>query len=266
MIAMYFLIYALAGAVAGVLAGLLGVGGGIVIVPVLSVLFAWQGMPVEYQMQLALATSLASIIFTSLSSMKAHHSHGAVRWNVVKSLSPGIVIGSFAGSWIASLLSTNFLRVFFLCFLYYVSIQMFLNIKPKAHRDLPDTKGMFGAGGFIGVISALVGIGGGTLTVPFLSWCNTPIHQAVGTSAAVGLPIALASTLGYVLSGLNKPGLPDHTLGFIYIPALVGLVVMSMLTAPTGAKIAHKLPVAKLKKAFAGFLFLMATRMLFQVL
>lgn len=266
MMVLYFILYALAGAVAGVLAGLLGVGGGIVIVPVLSVLFAWQGLSPEYLMQMALGTSLASIMFTSVSSMRAHHGHGAVCWNVVKALSPGIILGSFAGSWVASLLSTTFLRMFFLCFLYYVSIQMFLNIKPKAQRDLPGTGGMVGAGGFIGFVSALVGIGGGTLTVPFLSWCNTPIHQAVGTSAAVGLPIALAATLGYVLSGLGKAGLPGHTLGFIYLPALVGLVVFSMITAPVGARIAHRLPVSKLKRVFAVFLFLMATRMLLQVL
>jgi len=266
MMVLYFLLYALAGAVAGVLAGLLGVGGGIVIVPVLSVLFAWQGMTPEYMMQLALGTSLASIMFTSVSSMRAHHRHGAVRWYVVRAIAPGIIVGTLAGSWLASVLSSGFLKIFFLCFLYYVSFQMFLNIKPMPSRELPGPKGMFGAGSFIGVISALVGIGGGTLSVPFMTWCNIPMHQSVGTSAAIGFPIALAGTIGYILGGMGKPGLPDATLGFIYIPAMVGLVVCSMLTAPTGAKIAHKLPVAKLKKVFAAFLFLMATRMLFQVL
>lgn len=266
MVILYFLLYALAGAVAGILAGLLGVGGGIVIVPVLSVLFAWQGMTPEYMMQLALGTSLASIMFTSVSSMRAHHKHGAVRWYVVRAIAPGIIAGTLAGSWVASMLSSGFLKVFFLCFLYYVSFQMFLNIKPKPSRELPGSGGMFGAGSFIGAVSALVGIGGGTMSVPFMTWCNIPMHQAVGTSAAIGFPIALAGTVGYILGGMGKAGLPGATLGFIYIPALVGLVVCSMLTAPTGARIAHKLPVAKLKKVFAAFLFFMATRMLFQVL
>ncbi len=262
----YWMLYAVAGAFAGVLAGLLGVGGGIVIVPVLAVLFAWQGLPAEHMMQMALGTSLASIMFTSVSSMRAHHRHGAVRWNVVKAISPGIIVGTLAGSWLASKLSSGFLKGFFVCFLYYVSVQMFLNIKPKPSRDLPGTKGIFGVGSFIGVISALVGIGGGTLSVPFMTWCNIPMHQAVGTSAAIGFTIAVAGTVGYILGGLGKSGLPDATLGFIYIPALIGLVIFSMMTAPTGAKIAHKLPVAKLKKVFAAFLFIMATRMLFQIL
>jgi len=263
---MYWMLYALAGALAGVLAGLLGVGGGIVIVPVLSALFAWQHMPAEYLMQMALGTSLASIMFTSLSSMRAHHAHQAVRWGVVKALSPGIIAGTLAGSFVASILSTGFLKGFFVCFLYYVSVQMFLNFKPKPAREIPAATGMFGAGSFIGVISAMVGIGGGTLTVPFLSWCNIPLHQAVGTSAAVGFPIALAGTVGFIANGLGKAGLPPDTLGYIYLPALIGLVVMSMLTAPTGARIAHKLPVAKLKRVFAVFLFIMATRMLWQIL
>ena len=262
----YWALYALAGAVAGVLAGLLGVGGGIVIVPVLSVLFAWQHMPAEHLMQMALGTSLASIMFTSLSSMRAHHRHGAVRWGVVKAIAPGIVAGTLAGSYLASILTTGFLKGFFVCFLYYVSVQMFLNFKPKPSREMPAAAGMFGAGGFIGFISALVGIGGGTLSVPFMAWCNIPLHQAVGTSAAIGFPIALAGTVGFIVNGLGKAGLPPDTLGYLYLPALIGLVLCSMLTAPTGARIAHKLPVAKLKRVFSVFLFLMATRMLLQIL
>ena len=266
MMFLYFLLYAGAGAAAGVLAGLLGVGGGIVIVPVLSMLFAWQGVSGQYLMQMALGTSLASIMFTSISSMRAHNKHGAVRWPVVKAIAPGIIVGTLGGSWLASMLSSSFLRGFFLCFLYYVSFQMFLNIKPKPSREIPGTPGMLGTGGFIGFISALVGIGGGTMSVPFMAWCNIPMHQAVGTSAAIGFPIALAGTVGYIFGGMGKAGLPEYSLGFIYLPALICLVVFSMLTAPTGARIAHKLPVAKLKRVFALFLFLMATRMLFQVL
>jgi len=261
----YWLLYALAGAVAGVLAGLLGVGGGIVIVPVLSVLFTMQGMPPEHMMQMALGTSLASIMFTSVSSMRAHHRHGAVRWNVVKLITPGIVLGTLLGSKLASVLSSGFLKGFFVCFLYYVCLQMFLNFKPKPSREIPGLGPMTGVGGFIGILSALVGIGGGTLTVPFMTWCNIPMHQAVGTGAAIGFPIALAGAVGFVVNGLGVPGLPEASLGYVYLPALFGLVVCSMLTAPTGAKIAHKLPVPKLKKVFAVFLFIMATKMLFNL-
>lgn len=266
MMLVYLMLYALAGAVAGILAGLLGVGGGIVIVPVLSVLFVWQGLPTEYLMQMALGTSLASIMFTSISSMRAHHKHGAVRWNVVKMITPGIVVGTLLGSKLAAWLSSGFLKGFFVCFLYFVAVQMFLNFKPKPSREIPGFGATSGVGGFIGVISALVGIGGGTLTVPFMTFCNIPMHQAVGTGAAIGFPIAVAGTVGYIFGGMGKAGLPDYSMGFIYLPAMFGLVVFSMLTAPTGAKIAHKLPVAKLKKVFAAFLLIMATRMLFQIL
>jgi uncharacterized protein len=263
---MYWGLYALAGAVAGILAGLLGVGGGIVIVPVLLILFTKQGLNPDFIMQMALGTSLASIMFTSLSSMRAHHKHGAVRWNIVKAISPGIILGTLAGSYVAAIVSTAFLKGFFICFLYYISTQMFLNFKPKPTREIPGGSGIFGVGGVIGVVSALVGIGGGSLSVPFMAWCNVPLHQAVGTSAAIGFPIALAGTVGYVVNGLGKTGLPAETLGFIYIPALIGLVVMSMLTAPTGARIAHKLPVPQLKRAFAVFLFLIASKMVYDLL
>jgi uncharacterized membrane protein YfcA len=261
----FLALYALAGALAGVMAGLLGVGGGIVIVPICLFLFAQQGLPPQHVMQMALGTSLASIVFTSVSSFRAHHRHGAVLWGVVKAIAPGIIVGTLAGSWLASRLSTNFLKGFFVFFLYYVCAQMFLNLKPKPSRNLPGPTGMVGAGGLIGFVSALVGIGGGSLTVPFLAWCNVALHQAVGTSAAVGFPIAVAGTIGFVVNGWGQSGLPPATLGYVYLPALAGLVVMSMLTAPTGARIAHKLPVAKLKKAFAIFLFIMATRMLWQI-
>jgi len=259
-------LYSLAGAGAGVLAGLLGVGGGVVIVPVLIALFTMQGLPQHYLMQMALGTSLASIMFTSVSSMRAHHRHGAVRWNIVKAISPGIILGTLAGSTVASMLSTRFLKGFFICFLYFVSVQMFLNFKPKPSREIPGAVPLMGVGGGIGVLSALVGIGGGSLSVPYMAWCNIPLHQAVGTSAAIGFPIAAAGALGYILNGLGKADLPASSLGYVYLPALVGLVVFSMLTAPLGAKIAHKLPVAKLKRIFALFLFLVASKMLYNFL
>ncbi|MDR3641290.1 MAG: sulfite exporter TauE/SafE family protein [Humidesulfovibrio sp.] len=259
-----WLLYLGTGAIAGIMAGLLGIGGGLVIVPILNLTFTAQGLPGDYIQHLALGTSLATIIFTSISSMRAHHKRGALLWPVFKAITPGILIGGFLGSTVASLLSSRFLSAFFVVFLYYVSAQMLLNIKPKASREVPGPFGMFGAGGVIGGVSSLVGIGGGTMTVPFLTWCNVPMRTCIGTSAAVGLPIALASTAGYILNGLdaNLPGISGGYLGFIYLPALFGVVVASVLTAPLGAKLAHNLPVGRLKKIFACLLLIVATRML----
>ncbi len=258
----FFLAYLAFGAVAGVIAGLLGVGGGIVVVPALIYFFTAQGFPQEVVMQMALGTSLAAIMFTSISSFRAHHRRGAVIWPIVRHITPGILVGTFAGSCLAARLSTGFLKGFFICFLYYVSAQMLLNIKPKASRQVPGRAGMFGAGSLIGAVSSLVGIGGGTISVPFMVWCNVPMHTAVGTSAAIGFPIALAGTLGYIVNGLGAADMPPLSLGFISLPALVGIAGVSILTAPYGARLAHRLPVSTLKRFFALFLLAMATRML----
>ena len=260
-----WILYPLFGAAAGVIAGLLGVGGGIVVVPVLVFLFTAQGFPPEFVMKMALGTSLASIMFTSISSFRAHHRRGAVHWDIVKAITPGILVGTFLGSCVAAKLSTGFLKGFFVAFLYYVSIQMLLNIKPKAHRQIPGKLGMFGAGLAIGAVSSLVGIGGGTMSVPFMVWCNVAMHTAVGTSAAIGFPIALAGTIGYIINGLGAANLPPLSFGYIYLPALFGVAAVSVLTAPYGAKLAHKLPVATLKRFFAVFLLAMATRMLWSM-
>ena len=256
-----WLLYPVFGAVAGVIAGLLGVGGGVVVVPILFFLFTSQGFSPEHIMQMALGTSLGSIMFTSVSSFRAHHRRGAVHWDIVKKITPGILIGTFSGTWVAALLSSTFLKVFFALFLYYVSIQMLLNLKPQPARTLPGHAGMFGVGGVIGVVSSLVGIGGGTLSVPFMSWCNVPVLHAIGTSAAIGFPIAVAGTLGYIVNGIGVPGLPELNLGYLNIPALFGIALFSMLTAPLGARLAHRLPVVALKRVFAVFLIITATRM-----
>lgn len=261
-----WLLYPVFGSIAGVIAGLLGVGGGIVVVPILFFLFTSQGAPAEHIMQMALGTSLGSIMFTSVSSFRAHHRRGAVHWDIVRRITPGILLGTFAGTWVAALLSTNFLKGFFALFLYYVSTQMLLNFKPKPTRQLPGRAGMFGVGNVIGVVSSLVGIGGGTLSVPFMSWCNIPVHHAIGTSAAIGFPIAVAGTLGYIVNGLSVPGLPAMNLGYINLPALFGIALFSMLTAPLGARLAHRLPVTALKRFFAVFLILTATRMVWGLL
>ncbi len=256
-----WLMYVALGAFAGVLAGLLGVGGGLVIVPVLTFIFTSQHLPDVHILHLALGTSLASIMFTSISSLRAHHLRGAVDWLVVRRISFGIMVGTFGGSWVAAQLSTRFLKSFFVVFLYFVAIQMLLNIKPKSHRQLPGRSALFGVGGLIGGVSSLVGIGGGSMSVPFLVWCNVAIHRAIGTSAAIGFPIALAGAMGYVVNGLSIP-LPPHSLGFVYLPALIGIAAASIVTAPLGAKLAHSLPIDKLKKTFALLLIVMGTKML----
>lgn len=257
-----FLTYLAGGAVAGLFAGLFGIGGGVVIVPILVFCLTHQGIPDEFIMHLALGTSMASIAFTAASSFWAHHRRGAVHWTMVRRITPGILTGAFLGSCLASLLSTRVLKGFLIVFLYYVALQMFLNREPKSAHGLPGQLAMFGVGGTIGVISSLVGIGGGTLSVPFMVWCNLTLHHAIGTSAAIGFPIAIAGTVGYVFNGVGAPSLPAHCLGFIYLPALAGIVAASVFTAPLGARLAHSLPVGKLKRGFALFLVLMGTRML----
>jgi uncharacterized membrane protein YfcA len=255
------LIYSALGAVAGILAGMLGIGGGLVIVPMLVFAFGWQHFPDPVIMHLALGTSMASIIFTSVSSFWAHHKRGAVQWIVVRRIVPGILVGTFLGSCFAARLSTSFLKGFFVIFLYYVGAQMLVNRKPKPSRQIPGSSGMFGVGSVIGAFSSLVGIGGGTLSVPFMIWCNLSVHAAIGTSAAIGFPIAIAGTFGYIYNGLNVPGLPEYSVGFVYLPALAGLVCASVLTAPLGVRLAHSLPVDRLKRVFAIVLFIVATRM-----
>ncbi len=260
------LTYCAVGAIAGVLAGLLGIGGGLVIVPMLVYVFALNNIPHELTMHLALATSMASIMFTSISSFMAHHKRGAVHWNVVKKIVAGILVGTFLGTCFASAMSTDFLKVFFVIFLYFVAVQLLLDKKPKAARELPGKAGMFAAGNVIGVVSSLVGIGGGTLSVPFMLWCNIPVHHAIGTSAAIGLPIAVAGTVGFIINGWNHVMLPQYSVGYVYLPALIGIAAISVLTAPLGVKLAHSLPVGRLKRIFSLLLFVVATKMFMGVL
>ena len=260
-----FGLYLVFGAIAGVLAGLLGVGGGIVIVPMLNYAFRMQGLPPEYIQIMSVATSMACIMFTSLSSLRAHHQRGGVQWDVWRGITPGILLGTFGGTWIAVLLSGAVLQIVFVCFLFFVCSQMLLNIKPKPSRHIPGRIGLAAVGAGIGVLSSLVGIGGGTMSVPFLTMCNMAFHACIGTSAAIGFPIALAGTLGYIVNGWSTAGLPPYTLGFIYLPACFGVVLASSLTAGLGVRLAHKLPTLKLKRIFACFLFIVAVNMLWNL-
>ncbi|MFN4324511.1 MAG: sulfite exporter TauE/SafE family protein [Azonexus sp.] len=261
----WLLAYLVLGAFVGFFAGLLGVGGGGIMVPVLTTMFAAQGFPREHMVHLALGTSMAAIVLTSISSLRAHHAHGAVRWDIVRGIAPGVLAGTFAGTFIAASAPTRPLAIFFGCFMAYVSVQMILNVKPKPSRELPGVGGLVGVGAGIGVISALVAIGGGSLSVPFMTWCNVRMQHAIGTSAAIGLPIALAGAAGYLINGWGSAGLPDGSLGYVFVPALVLISVVSFFTAPLGARLAHRLPVATLKKIFAGVLILLSAKMLHTV-
>ncbi len=259
------LLYGALGAFVGVLAGLLGVGGGLVIVPILVIAFGMQNFPQEIIMHMALGTSLASIVFTSISSFMAHHKRGAVQWQTVRRIVVGVMTGTFLGSCVAAVLSTNVLKLFFVLFLYFCAYQFLTNRRPKPTRELPGPFGMFLSGNIIGAVSSWVGIGGGTLSVPYMIWCNVPVHRAIGTSAAIGLPIAIAGTAGFLFNGWGHALLPPHSVGFIYLPGLIGIAAVSVLTAPLGVKLAHSLPVGKLKKIFALLLIVVGTRMLFSI-
>ena len=259
----FLLTYLALGLTSGLIAGLLGVGGGLVLVPVLSWIYAHQGFPAEYNIHMALGTSLAIIVLTSIASLRAHHRHGAVRWPAVRRIAPGIVLGTLAGAIAAAWLPDRGLRWFFVAFLFYAATQMLLGFKANPHRELPGWPGMTLAGTVIGLVSSWVGIGGGTLSVPFLNWCNVRFQEAIGTSAAIGFPIAVSGALGYALSGQVAAGLPEWSLGFVYLPALAAVAMMSMVTAPWGARLTHSLPVVRLKRIFAGLLYLLGLRMLY---
>lgn len=258
----FLLAYLALGAAAGFFAGLMGVGGGTVLVPVLAMIFAAQGFPAEHVLHLALGTSMAVITFTSISSLLAHHRHGAVSWEVVRRITPGILLGTFLGSQIAGHVPTRPLSLFFALFVTLVAIQMMMNLKPRPGRELPGRAGMAAVGGGIGLISALVAIGGGALSVPFMVWCNVKMHQAIGTAAAIGFPIAISGAVGYVVSGLVAAAqLPDGSLGYVHLPATASVAAVSVLFAPLGARTAHRLPVATLKRVFAAILALLAIKM-----
>lgn len=256
---------ALLGLATGFLAGLLGIGGGMLMVPFITIIMSHRGVAPDLAVKMAIATSMATIIFTSLSSVQAHHKRGAVRWDIVKRLAPGIVVGSILGSLgVFALLKGSYLAIFFALFVSFSATQMFLDKKPKPTRQMPGTTGQFAVGGFIGFLSGLVGAGGGFISVPFMAWCNVAMHSAVATSAALGFPIAVANVLGYIISGQHVQNLPANAFGYIWLPALLVIAVCSFLTAPLGAKAAHSLPVGKLKRVFASLLYALAAYMLYK--
>jgi uncharacterized membrane protein YfcA len=249
---------ALLGIGAGFLAGLLGIGGGMVMVPFVTLILTARGYPAQYTVKMAVATSLATICFTSLSSVRAHHRRGAVLWPIVRLLAPGILLGSLLGAQLAVTLPAKVLSVFFAIFVAFSATQMFIGRKPEPSRTLPGRAGTFAMGGLIGVVSSLVGAGGAFISVPFMTWCNVKIHDAVGTSAALGFPIALAGTLGYVWAGLDLPQMPPGSVGYLYLPGLVVISLASMSMAPLGARTAHRMDIQPLRKMFAVVLYFLA--------
>lgn len=261
----YLLIYLAAGVFVGFFAGLLGIGGGSVMVPILTLTFIQLGYANDHVIHMALATSMATILPGAFASTRTHHAHGAVNWAVVKQMTPGILAGTLIGTVFAYFSSTAFLKYFFVGFICFLAAQLVLNFKPQAHRALPGAPGMLLFGLLMGFVSSLAGIGGAVLTISFLTWCNVKIHESIGTSAAVGFPIALAGTVGYVATGLMDQNLPKWSLGYVYLPAFVGIAITSFLVAPLGARLAHRLPVATLKKVFMVFLVALAIKMAISV-
>lgn len=255
-------LYLALGACAGFLGGLLGLGGGIIVVPALYFLYVWQQFPPEVTMHLAVGSSLATAVFTASTSTWAHHRHGAVRWRPVALLAPGVLTGGLLGGVIADGLPTTALRIVFGLFELFVAVQIALAMKPRPHRALPGAPAMALTGAGIGTASTVLGIGGGTLTVPFLMWCNLGIREAVATSAAVGLPITLAGSVGHMLAGVDDPHLPGWSSGYVYWPAVAAVASTSVLFAPLGARAAHRVAVASLKRIFALVVAFIGVRML----
>lgn len=262
----WILSFLLLGCAVGFMAGLLGIGGGGIMVPILTSIFLAQGIPVENVVHLALGTTMASIILTSISSIRAHNANGGVLWNVVKSMAPGIVVGTFLATLFVSHINSLYLALFFSVFMAYVSVKMFLNKQPKVTRGLDSNGKLLLAGGGIGAISAIVSIGGGSLMVPYMIRQNVDVKKAIGTSAAIGLPISVAGTLGYIINGLASEPAASYTIGYVYFPAVLFISVTSFFIAPLGAKLTHKLNITTLKKIFSVLLMVLSIKMLFSVM
>jgi len=197
-----------------------------------------------------------------MSTVWAHQRHHTVRWDILRKVTPGVVGGTLLGTFVANALPSRYLAIFFIAFAFYSAIQMWLDIKPAPTRQLPGWMGMTAAALLVGALSSLIGVGGGFLAIPLLTMCNVPMLNAIGTSAAIGLPLALSGTLGYIYTGLGKDHLPALSLGYVYLPALAGIVIGTFVTVPYGARAAHRVPVTTLKRVFSVVLIVLATKML----
>lgn len=257
--------YGAIGAATGFFAGLLGIGGGTIMVSSLALMFAAQGFAASYVMHMAIGTSLAAIMAGAWASLRTHHRHGYVDWSVVKAMSPGLLAGVLLGSLLARFLGTAFLKFFFLGFMALIIFQMVFNVRPEASRGLPGRGALGAVGLLIGVSSSWFGGGAAAVGVPFLTWCSMSIHRAIGTVAAMGLPLAIAGALGYAVAGLTVEGMPKWSVGFVYLPALVGISITSLLVAPYGARLAHRLKGPTLKRIFAVFLIAIGAKLAISV-
>jgi uncharacterized membrane protein YfcA len=258
----WWLGYVAIGAAVGFFAGLFGIGGGAIVVPLLVMLLEAQGLPREYILHLAVGSAMASMLFTSLSSMRAHAMRGAVRWDLALSLTPGIVAGGLLGSSITAWISRQTFAALFAAIVFMAATNILLDRKPKPARALPGMTGSMLVGLVIGFASTLAAMGGAFLTIPFALYCNVPLLQAIGTAAIIGFPIAFAGSAGFIASGWGHGGLPPHSIGYVYLPAVLGITLASVLTAPLGAAAAHRLPTRRLKRIFALLLYWLATKML----
>ena len=258
----WWLAYAAVGAGVGFFAGMLGIGGGAIQVPLLVWLFEAQGLPKPHILHMAVGTAMASILFTSVSSVRAHALRGAIRWDIGWKMTPGILAGGLVGSAIAAYIPASVFAALFALVIYIAATNMLLDTKPKPSRSAPGLLGTSLAGFVISALSAFAAIGGAFLSIPFMLWCNVPLLSAIGTAAMIGFPIALSGTVGFVATGLRQTGLPAYSVGFVYLPALAGVVAASMLMAPVGAAAAHRMPTKWLKRVFAILFYVLATKML----
>ncbi len=262
----WFIIYILIGLAVGLIAGMLGIGGGTTLVPLLVFAFTTQDFDSTKILHLAIGTTITTIVFTSISSLRQHHRRGVVRWDIFKKATPGLIGGTLLGTFVADVLSSESLAIFFVLFVYYSSIKLFFDSNHSTKRELPGVIGVTFASILIGIISSLVGAGGGVISIPLMVMCNVPILQAVGTSAALGFPIAVAGSIGYIYHGLGESLLPALSLGYVYTPALLGIVLGTFITVPFGVRVAHQMQGDSLKKVFAVLLFLLASRMAWEIL
>ncbi|MFQ3171035.1 MAG: putative membrane protein YfcA [Oleispira sp.] len=260
---MTFLVYLLVGSAAGLLAGLFGIGGGLIIVPVLVVTFGLMGISEQVLTHMALATSLTTIIFTSLSSVKEHHKYGAVDWTLVRWIGSGIIIGTAIGVFLLADVAGDTLQLAIGIFALLMAAKMAFDINPGSKRQVPKVPGLIASGGIIGFGSAWFGIGGGSFTVPFLTWVNVPMKRAVATAAACGLPIAITGAVSNIFTGWEHVDLPEWTTGFVYWPAVLGIALTSVPCAKVGARLAHKLDAKLLKRGFALLLLIVGLKFLF---
>lgn len=252
------------GAAIGFLAGLLGVGGGLTLVPLLTILFTARQFPPEHVVHIAVGTATAAMAFTAVSSVRAHQRRRAVLWPVVVAMAPGIVLGSLIGPQVASALPTRLFAAVFGAFVWFSATRIFIGTRPVPGRELPGKGSLFAVGAGIGAVSSLLGAGGAFISIPYLGRHNVKIHNAVATAAAIGLPIAVAGTIGFILAGLREPGLPGGSAGYVYVPAMTAIVAASVLSAPAGARLAHRWPADKLRRAFAALLYALGGYMLWK--